>query len=47
MKTKVFIKILAVCMVFSLLVGVSTTSTTTDEPENSVRCDMEPEHVSQ
>lgn len=47
MKTKVFIKILAACIALSLLVCVSTTDTASDEPISSVRCDMEPEHVSQ
>ena len=47
MKTKVFFRILAVCIAFSLLVCVSTTDTATDEIISSVRCDMEPERVSQ
>lgn len=47
MKTKIFIKIWAICIAFSLLVCISTVNTPTDEPVDSVRCDMEPGRVSQ
>lgn len=47
MKSKVLMKVLAVCIVFSLFVSVSTTNIVDVDHDISPCCDLDPEYVSQ